>query len=157
MKETGASFDLVKTCASFYLKDISLVKELSYVCIQAQPLTMVKRKLWPGQKAQPLTHYTWNMFLSKDALWYTEEAQVLTKCQSATFDPLLDRNGSSEYILSNTTVEKLKRRVWLGWRQVWLTGFFGATFIYSGVSFIFIKRIRPGRTQVVQDELVNHG
>ena len=26
-----------------------------------------------------------------------------------------------------------------------------------GVSFIFIKRIRPGRTQVVQDELVNHG
>ena len=26
-----------------------------------------------------------------------------------------------------------------------------------GVRFIFLKRIRPGRTQVVQDELVNHG
>ena len=26
-----------------------------------------------------------------------------------------------------------------------------------GVRFIFLKRIRPERTQVIQDELVNHG
>ena len=30
-------------------------------------------------------------------------------------------------------------------------------FAIWGVRFIFINRIRPGRTQVIQDELVNHG
>ena len=29
--------------------------------------------------------------------------------------------------------------------------------VFMGVRFIFINLIRPERTQVVQDELVNHG
>ena len=121
---------------------------------------------------------------------YLAKSQATQWCSSATFDQVkgcdseLSKAQLQQILLRHAYGSTVKRNVWPGGRQLWLsqveqllyayTCIWSATFIYIylyiymymkvapslvpiGVSFIFIKRIRPGRTQVVQDELVNHG
>ena len=115
-------------------------------------ILLLERKLWPSQSLRlqqsvlylelfcvfSLIHW-WRIFKSSARFDRTNTLRNMSKalhsgeCVSC-MAPCLTKGGATFDLLTSQA-------------QLW----------FLGVRFIFINRIRPGRTQVVQDELVNHG
>ena len=108
------------------------------------------------------------------------EAQLLTQSQSLrhTYSPLAQLSSPEDFLQVQSTVEcygatfdfheaqcltiYIYIYMFISQAQVcdiciYMYIQMAPLSLLKGVRFIFINRIRPGRTQVVQDELVNHG